>query len=43
MDTFIDILKVVAIVLVVLVAGIAITFHQIAMRDQNEKKDGDTE
>ena len=43
MELFIDILRVVAIVLVVIVAGIAVTFHQIAIRDQNEPKDGDSE
>ena len=43
MDLFIDILKIAVIVIVAIVAVVFITFENIALRDQNEKKDGDTE
>ena len=43
MDLVFDILRVVAIVVVVIVAIVWIVYENIALRDQNEKKDGDTE
>lgn len=43
MQTFVDILRVTAIVVALIAVFAGITFHQIAMREQNERKDGDTE
>ena len=43
MDLFIYILKITAIAVIAIVAVVFITFENIALRDQNEKKDGNTE
>jgi hypothetical protein len=43
MDLFFDILKILTVAAIVLVVVVWIVFENIALRDQNQKKDGDTE
>jgi len=43
MELFADIFKIIMIAAIAVAAVIWIVFESIALRDQNEKKDGDTE
>jgi hypothetical protein len=43
MDLFFVILKILAVAAIVLVAVVWIVYENIALRNQNQKKDGDTE
>jgi hypothetical protein len=43
MDLVFDILKILVVAAIALVAVVWIVYENVALRDQNQKKDGDTE